>query len=319
MSGPAAAYKKNLATFALLVALVGGACSHAKPRITQQATAEVTRTTEETTSTVAPTTTLPKPSTTAAPPPPGVGRGMRGPEVLALEQRLADMHYDVGKVDGYFDSDTQFAVTAFQKVEGMKRSGWATPDVLDKVKTATAPPLMVPGGGTKHVEVDINRQVLFLVEGGALYRIIPVSTGSGARYCVDGDCAYAVTPGGSFRITWRVHGWHTSRLGQLYNPLFFNGGIAIHGALSVPAYPASHGCVRVPMSAAEWLPSHLPKDTPVYVLNGKIAPVPFDEPAPDGTPPSSVPTTVPPTTTTTRGFPFTTTTTAPSPTTTTTP
>ena len=81
--------------------------------------------------------------------------------------------------------------------------------------------------------------------------------------------------------------------------MFFNGGIAIHGSTSVPTYPASHGCVRVPLSAAEWLPSHLPKDTPVYVLNGKVAPVPFNEPAPNGAPPASVPestTTTPPTT-----------------------
>jgi peptidoglycan hydrolase-like protein with peptidoglycan-binding domain len=261
------------------------------------------------TTTSEPTTTLP-PTTVAAPattaiktPLPGFGRGSSGPEVQALEQRLADLHYDVGKVDGSFDSTTQFAVTAFQKIEGMERSGRATPDVVAKLQAASAPAAMVPGGGSNHVEVDIKRQILLLFKNGELYRVLPVSTGSGKRYCVDGDCATAVTPGGSFKVTWRWNGWRTSRLGKLYNPLYFNGGIAIHGALSVPNYPASHGCVRIPMSAAGWFPGQVASGTPVYVLNGITAPVPFDEPAPNGAPPSSVPTTstVPPTTTTTQG------------------
>jgi lipoprotein-anchoring transpeptidase ErfK/SrfK len=225
------------------------------------------------------------------------------------------MHYDVGAVDGLYDAMTVNAVISFQKIEGMGRTGRATDDVLERVKTATQPASMVPGGGARRVEVDVKRQILLLFEDNQLYRVLPVSTGSGQRYCVDGQCATAVTPGGSFRVTWRVKGWHTSRLGKLYNPLFFNGGIAIHGATSVPTYPASHGCVRIPLSAAEWFPAHVPRDTPVYVQNGPRAPVPFDEPAPNGAPPSSVPTTsttaVAPTTTTPPGFPFGPTTTAP--------
>jgi hypothetical protein len=138
--------------------------------------------------------------------------------------------------------------------------------------------------------------VLFLYQGGALLRILPVSTGSGKRYCVDGQCDVAVTPGGSYRVGYRILGPHKSRLGVLYNPLFFNGGIAIHGAPSVPAYPASHGCVRIPMADSLWFFNTVTRGTPVYVVGGKSAPVPFNEPAPDGTPPAV---TSPPTTSTT--------------------
>ncbi|HUR48214.1 MAG TPA: L,D-transpeptidase, partial [Acidimicrobiales bacterium] len=120
-----------------------------------------------------------------------------------------------------------------------------------------------------------------------------------------GDCATAVTPGGSFKITRRIPGWRTSRLGQLYNPLYFNGGIAIHGAPSVPAYPASHGCVRIPMHSARWFPDTVPNGTPVYVIGGSRAAVPFNEPAPGEAPP-----TVPPDTSTTTTSGSTTTTTS---------
>jgi lipoprotein-anchoring transpeptidase ErfK/SrfK len=76
----------------------------------------------------------------------------------------------------------------------------------------------------------------------------------------------AVTPAGSYRFTWRYSGWRTSDLGELYNPVYFHGGIAVHGAPSVPNYPASHGCVRIPMHIAEYFPSLVAKGDPVYVV-----------------------------------------------------
>jgi peptidoglycan hydrolase-like protein with peptidoglycan-binding domain len=282
----AAVRTRKLIVVLCALALGATACTKSDAKLARQASAATTTTSTTEAPTTTTATTLP-PTTRVTVPLPGFGRGARGPEVLALEQRLADMKYDVGAVDGYFDGMTVNAVITFQKIQGMGRTGRATDDVVARLATATAPTAMVPGGGATHVEVDIKRQILLLFEGNSLYRVLPVSTGSGKRYCVDGECAYAVTPGGSFRVTWRVKGWHTSRLGKLYNPLFFNGGIAIHGATSVPTYPASHGCVRIPLSAAEWFPAHVPRDTPVYVLNGVIAPVPFDEPAPNGAPPTT--------------------------------
>src|SRR5207249_8339331 len=77
-----------------------------------------------------------------------------------------------------------------------------------------------------------------------------------------------------------ILGDHESKLGHLFNPLFFNGGIAIHGAASVPAYPASHGCVRIPMADSLWFYRTVSSGTPVYVIGGPHAPVPFNEPAP---------------------------------------
>ncbi|HEX2064246.1 MAG TPA: L,D-transpeptidase family protein [Acidimicrobiales bacterium] len=262
-----------------------------------------TTTTAEVTSTTVTSTTKPKVAPKA---PAGLGPGARGGSVLALERRLDELRYDVGKVDGVFDSTTGHAVMAFQKVHGMSRTGRATNDVVTRLATATTPGALVAGGGATRIEVDIKRQVLFLYRGNALHRIVSVSTGSGKRYCVEGQCDNAVTPGGSFRITRRITGWRTSRLGRLWNPLYFNGGIAIHGSPSVPGYPASHGCVRIPMSTAGWLPGVVPNGTPVYVVGGPKAPVPFNEPAPTDLRPDPVP--PPPTTTTTAAKPTSTTT-----------
>jgi peptidoglycan hydrolase-like protein with peptidoglycan-binding domain len=308
------AVSRKLAVTLCALGLVASGCTKGDARLAKRAAADTT-VSSTTTTTETTTTTLPPTTRAPAPPLPGFGLGSSGPEVQMLEEKLAAWKYDVGKVDGRYDGMTVNAVIAFQKLEGLPRSGRATDDVFQRLAITGMPTAMVPAGGARHVEVDIRRQILLLFVDGSLYRVLPVSTGSGKRYCVDGQCAYAVTPGGSFKTTWRVHGWHTSRLGRLYNPIFFNGGIAIHGSLSVPTYPASHGCVRIPMAPAEWFPSVVPKDTPVYVLNGITAPVPFDEPAPNGAPPSSVATTTTSssTTSTTQGFPFnpTTTTTTP--------
>ncbi|HZQ28720.1 MAG TPA: L,D-transpeptidase family protein [Acidimicrobiales bacterium] len=284
----------HLAVAALLAGGLAG-CHHAAA---SRAASTGTTASSTTTTTEAPTTTTTAASTTTAKPLPGLGVGAKGPAVQALEQRLTDLHYDTGKVDGTFDSTTAFAVMAFQKVTGMARTGRATDDVVAALQSATDPPAMVPAGGSMRVEVDLKRQVLFLFQGGALSRILPVSTGSGQRYCVDGECDVAVTPGGSFRVGVKILGDHVSKLGHLYNPLFFNGGIAIHGAPSVPGYPASHGCVRIPMADSLWFYNTVPRGTPVYVVGGKAAPVPFDEPAPGQAPPNP-PTTAPPTTSTT--------------------
>ena len=113
--------------------------------------------------------------------------------------------------------------------------------------TSGVPAPLVPNSDANKVEIDLTRQVLFLYEGGSLSKILPVSSGT----------AETPTPTGSYRVYRQATGWETSALGRLYNSQYFVGGYAIHGSLSVPNYPASHGCVRLPMSAAEWFPDHV--------------------------------------------------------------
>ncbi|MGZ4676576.1 MAG: L,D-transpeptidase family protein [Acidimicrobiia bacterium] len=247
----------------------------------------------------------------------GLRPGDSGPRVTDLQQKLAALHYDVS-ANGSYDGATMQAVMAFQKVNGLGRDGVAGDATLAKLATPVTPGPLVPGGGSTRVEVDVARQVLFFYKGDALYRIVAVSTGSGSRFCVDGSCATAVTPGGSFRVSGKVGGWQTGKLGRLYKPSYFNGNIAIHGALSVPGGPASHGCVRVPMSSADWIYASLPVGTPVYVLNGPHVPAPFSNTPPPTLPPTTA-TTAPPTTTTTSSTTTTSTSTTTTTTTTTAP
>ncbi len=186
--------------------------------------------------------------------------------VITLQRRLASLGYDVGVADGKLGPRTRYAVTAFQKVEGLKRTGVPGPEVDAALATASKPSALVPNGAATRVEVDLRRQVLFYWQDGALVRVLPVSTGSGKTYCVYGTCERAVTPTGTFRIERKVPGIDPGPLGKLYSPMYFHRGVAIHGYPSVPSYPASHGCVRIPMYATAALFQQLPVGTPVHVV-----------------------------------------------------
>ena len=259
-----------------------------------------------TTSTTSPVTDRPpatsppaRPLVTAPPPPvvtpgpEGLLPGYYGPAIQDLQERLVALKYDPGPRNGRYGTPTALAVMAFQKVTGRPRTGKATADVLAALATATDPAPMLPDGGPTRVEVDFARQVLLYWRDGALVRILPVSTGHGRRYCDEGQCGMAVTPSGSFRIEWRVLGVRKSHLGVLYNPLYFSGGYAIHGSPSVPAGPASHGCVRIPMHTSRWFYDNVPNHTPVYLIGGKNPAVPLGPyvppPRPEPAPPPAEP------------------------------
>src|SRR5215212_263874 len=102
-------------------------------------------------------------------------------ELKQAERRLSDMGYWTGPVDGVIDDVTQSALTAFQKWEGRRVTGRLTRAEFGAIRNANAP--RPKDTGYKHVEVDVDRQVLLLTdEEGVVTRILPVSTGSGMRY-----------------------------------------------------------------------------------------------------------------------------------------
>jgi hypothetical protein len=189
-------------------------------------------------------------------------------EVRRAERRLAEIGYWVGPVDGVLDPVSRQAVVAFQKVSGRKATGRLTRADLAALDRAVPP--LPRETGTAHVEVDLARQVLFLVDAqGRVGNILPVSTGTGKPFRSAGYSGVADTPCGHLEVFTKLSGWKKSPLGEMYNPLYVVGGIAIHGSLDVPPHPASHGCIRVPMFASHRLPAMVPLKTPVLVYGCK--------------------------------------------------
>jgi hypothetical protein len=120
------------------------------------------------------------------------------------------------------------------------------------------------------VEVDLDRQVLYVVHDGRIARILPVSSGNGETYRQkDGSTARALTPIGTYRVQRRIVGVRNADLGTLYDPQYFYRGWAIHGSNSVPAVPASHGCVRVTRADAKYLLGAIGVGTTVHLYGGR--------------------------------------------------
>ena len=189
-------------------------------------------------------------------------------ELKQAERRLSELGYRAGPADGVIDAATRNALVLFQKWEGREVTGKLTRREVEAIMNAEPPRPRDPGYA--HVEVDIDRQLLLLVDSeGAVQKIVPVSTGSNKTYNEKGIRGLAYTPRGRFRIYAKIAGWRKSPLGLLYYPNYFSDGIAIHGNPSVPRTPQSHGCIRIPMSAAEEISKRLPVGTIVLIYDSQ--------------------------------------------------
>lgn len=187
-------------------------------------------------------------------------------EIKRAEKRLSEMGYPTGRIDGLIDPVTRNGLILFQKWERRKVTGRLSRSDFTALMNATAP--QAKDSGYKHVEVDLDRQILLLIdEDGAVQKILPVSTGSNKRYNENGMRGLAYTPRGRFRIYAKIPGWRRSPLGLLYYPSYFSDGLAIHGNPSVPHQPRSHGCIRIPMSAAAEISRQLPIGTIVLIYD----------------------------------------------------
>jgi hypothetical protein len=173
--------------------------------------------------------------------------GATGPPVGALADRLQELDYALPPGGAVFGPELQQAVFAFQGVNGLDRTGIVTPALWRRLAGASVPHARYPGN---HVEVDKTRQVLFLVRDGKVVLISHVSTGATGN-----------TPLGVWHVYSKVAGWSW----VLWYPSYFLRGFAIHGYPDVPPYPASHGCVRIPMWLAPRIFPEIPINSAVYV------------------------------------------------------
>jgi lipoprotein-anchoring transpeptidase ErfK/SrfK len=173
---------------------------------------------------------------------PVVGSG--GVMVRLFQKGLAKLHYAVSR-SGVYDDATARAVMAYRKVNGEARTYTASQSIVRRVLEGKgAFKAKYPGDG-RHVEADISRQVLALInKRGKVYRVYHTSTGAPATPTIIGRFrTYRKSPG-------------TNAKGMVHSSYFIRG-YAIHGYASVPPYNASHGCLRVPIPNAwsiyEWV------------------------------------------------------------------
>jgi hypothetical protein len=274
-----------------------------------------------------------------------LSNGMVGDDVEMVQQRLSDLGFDLGPVDGYFGDLTRQAVWAFEKlVMGVPRqraTGQVTPEMWDRMQDPIRiEPRRPTQGLADHTEIYLPEQVMIVFHADEPVLVAHISTGELAEgataftpwyetadeYCetvtIDTDdrgnpleepvekaiCGRSYTPPGVFEAYKKVEGRRESRLGGMYDPIYINQGIAIHGALNVPLEPASHGCIRVSQYLGEGLQDLIEIGDRVLIWDGVTEPeqqsaeamqMRFDYPDPNATTTTTSTTTTTTSTTTT--------------------
>jgi hypothetical protein len=184
-----------------------------------------------------------------------------GREVAAQQNKLNELFAGLGirdlEVDGISGPVTRQRLCAFRLAAGLPVS---TADMVagseEERALMDASTLPIPFTSSilspRWALVDRTCQIMFVGVGTErIVFVFPTSTGI-AEFPTRDQNRSAV-----FKHDPAIEngGWHNSRTfpaaednplnGNMYKPLYFDGGQAIHGANNVPRSPASHGCVRL--------------------------------------------------------------------------
>jgi hypothetical protein len=185
---------------------------------------------------------------------------LRAPDkhVRQVQQRLIELGYLLpGAGDGRLGPVTEEGILTFQKWEGLDRTGSLNARTESRLAIASHPAPISRGGAEKRAEILLDRQVALLIVGNKVVRTIAVSSGKPST----------PTPPGSYRVYAKIRRWWSTPFREwLPWALPFVGGIAFHELGDVPAYPASHGCVRQLFTVARWTYNFATVGMPVKVI-----------------------------------------------------
>ena len=179
---------------------------------------------------------------------------------MALQTKLNELFTPKGTapltVDGDLGRYTRQRLCAFRLAAGLPVStspivpGSAEEDLLMGT-TSLGTPFTTAILSERWVLVDLRCQMMFVGSGTELVFVFPTSTGSTGFETRQQNRS----PIYMYRSVSHNNGWHDSSQypasndnplnGNMYKPLYFDGGLAIHGANYVPYFPASKGCTRL--------------------------------------------------------------------------
>ena len=195
-----------------------------------------------------------------------MSEGATGPAVTEVQNRLLSLGFWMPGANGVFNDDMQQAVYAFQKANGLPRTGSVDAATQNAFRTATRPRPRSATGSM--IEIDKTRQIIMVVENGFAQYTFNTSTGSDHPYTLDGVRYTAHTPEGVFQVIRQVDGPDHGPLGVLFRPKYFTwSGVAVHGYTEVPPFPVSHACARVSDNAINfiWAANLMPIGETVWV------------------------------------------------------
>jgi hypothetical protein len=183
-----------------------------------------------------------------------LGPGASGQSVRLLQSELDVLHYAV-PLTGIFDEGTGRAVIAYRKMMGLERVPIADGHVFELMRRRAGSFHVRYRSDGRHIEADLTRQVLAEIEpGGHVQAIYTMSSGKPSTPTVVGR----------FRVYLKTPGVNEK---GMVDSNYFIRGYAVHGYPEVPTFPASHGCLRVPIPDAAAIFAWVQIGTPVDVYD----------------------------------------------------
>ena len=194
--------------------------------------------------------------------------GDTGVTVARLQHALTRLGMYHGPISGEYEEQTGFAVRTFHAYIGLEATHEFA--ALDWIRLEVVPD--DPGIPDRwwepdRVEVDIGRQLLFVVRDGEIAGILPISSGGDYIYPspLFGRDKLAWTPRGDFTLYWHQLGWSCDGDVCVYKYWGFTPYYGIHGYPEVPNYPASHGCIRITTWDSRWVEPLLFVGIPIHI------------------------------------------------------
>ncbi len=175
-----------------------------------------------------------------------------GRRTLLFNRLLQERGFHVGTVSDQFHEGTGLAIMALRKTNEMPMSEEYAPSLFELLLRGRGGFEPVHDEDGRHVEVDVSRQVMALVEDGEATDVFHVSTGAGG------------TPRGEWSFYQKGPGYNAK---GMYYSIYYDGNYATHGYSSVPTYPASHGCTRNPIPFAVFIYNWISLGDTMYVYD----------------------------------------------------
>ncbi len=165
---------------------------------------------------------------------------MSGPDVLEVQEKLKELGYYQGSLDGTYSTSTELAVKTFQGKHNLKADGIVDPDTWNKLELYAPWNSGIIGEQSFHslpgIIIDIDRRILLFMSDNFV-KTYPVAVGKKTTPTPLGNWVItgkAVNPGGPFGVRWM----------RLSVPW---GGYGIHGTNNPKSIgkAVSHGCIRM--------------------------------------------------------------------------
>lgn len=205
--------------------------------------------------------------------PDAMERGDSGIDVVRVQRRLNALEYYYSGLDGEFGGGTSDALDAFQKRNGLERTGVADEATLKLLFSEDALKALKPY--VLKISIDDQRVYAYGLDANNEYtelvRTMKCSTGKDETPTPKGTFQSGTGPGARWHYftkyeCWAQYAYYIDGAIMFHSVLYNEKeGQATQSSINNLGRKASHGCVRLSVEDAKWIWNNCPRNTKIIV------------------------------------------------------